>query len=966
MEPSPEPSEHKEEEDEEWEVESYDEPDEFELLEPIEKLDYEQELSSAPFQVEHHGVLQNGLTYYVKKNSIPKDIILVNLIVKAGAVCEEENEQGVAHIIEHLVLEGYGYTNSDATEYLKAFKHQCGAHQQAKTYWDHTSYNFSVTNTEDLRKALALTAAISRELVVTSDELEKEKLIVIDELWHDSQIVEKEHSRIFSAQLYQGTKYAEPLGGTEKNIRDLSVDIVKGFYLKWYVPNNMAVIVVGDVTETQSIIGLIRTYFERQPRGAPQHLEFPLLKQCEPRLTTHVNSEILKVYVSFMFEKQGGKHVNEVFIHFQQILLQKVIVERLKKFFLSMTNPKEIQYSRENDSQMYSNFVVWVECEGCETIKVLETFLMEIARLRVHGIEENELSEGCVYWLRIAGAEYRNRLDHSSEELQNNYTRHFNYRECDLCPKLQAQLIVALTKSINLEKMKSFCELQCKASNLSVIILQSKNFVTQEDMKGSLQKITDLEKEGSLAQWSDEEVEGSNNLILEMEPESGKTVERVEHSDIGAVELILSNGMQVTYQCTKDDEEVRLSGFSYGGLSELAKEDLLSCLFSCEIGQNVLCKSFEKFFTARDKVGFNIVVDEYKRAFSANFVDSSYIKLALQIVYFLFTSDLEPEEEDLQAVVDDLRERLSPRHQHLQDILVNTAKEINSGGSCIYKPLKAEDLSQVDTSKAWNYFKNCFRDPSSFRVIMIGKFDSASVDSLLSRYLGGIPRPSMPIMEFQRGKLTPAPFHFPPAVTMRKVPMAMDSGNGAYICISFPLYLERETLDEDRCFLNILRSLMRIKVMHILRHQKRMVYFIEVCSFNPHDQWSSSDSMSPGMLYFLIHIGNMNETEKVVETVVQAMTELQADGPLEHQIQTALNSVPTKEEEERNTLKYIFMQWVVWSMYYVGGLSHSYQTLRELKANTPTRFNADVIKSSLKRFLPWPCSSQYSVLYLTC
>ncbi|KAH0708016.1 hypothetical protein KY289_013092 [Solanum tuberosum] len=883
MEPSPEPSEHKEEEDEEWEVESYDEPDEFELLEPIEKLDYEQELSSAPFQVEHHGVLQNGLTYYVKKNSTPKDIILVNLIVKAGAVCEEENERGVAHIIEHLVLEGYGYTNSDATEYLKAFKHQCGAHQQAKTYWDHTSYNFSVTNSEDLRKALALTAAISQELVVTSDELEKEKLIVIDELWHDSQIVEKQHSRIFSAQLYQGTKYAEPLGGTEKNVRDLSVDIVKGFYLKWYVPNNMAVIVVGDATETQSIIGLVRTYFERQPRGVPQHLEFPLLKQCEPRLTTHVNSEILK-----------------------------------------------------------------------------------IARLRVHGIEENELSEGCVFWLKTAGAEYRNRLDHSSEELQKNYTRHFNYRECDLCPKLQAQLIVALTKSVNVEKMKSFCELQCKASNLSVIILQSKNFVTQEDMKGSLQKITDLEKEGSLAQRSDEEVKGSNNLILEMEPESGKIVERVEHSDIGAVELILSNGMQVTYQCTMDDEGVLLSGFSYGGLSELAKEDLLSCLFSCEIGQNVLCKSFERFFTACDKVGFKVAVDEYKRAFSANFVDSSYIKLALQIVYFLFTSDLEPEEEDLQAVVDDLRERLSPRHQRLQDILVNTAKEINSGGSCIYKPLKAEDLSQVDTSKAWKYFKNCFRDPSSFRVIMIGKFDSASVDPLLSRYLGGIPRPSVPIMEFQRGKLTPAPSHFPLAVTMEKVPMAMDSGNGAYICISFPLYLEKETLDEDRYLLNILRSLMRIKVTDILRHQKRMVYYIEVCSFNSNHEWSSSDSMSPGMLYFLIHIGNMNETEKVVDTVVQAMTKLQVDGPLEEEIQTALDSVPTKEEEERKILKYIFMQWVVWSMYYVGDVSHSYQTLRELKANTSTRFNADIIKSSLKRFLPWPCSSQYSVLYLTC
>lgn len=80
------------------------------------------------------------------------------------AVCEEENELGVAHIIEHLVLEGYGYSDPDALDYLQAFKHQCGAHQQALTLSDYTIYNFVVTNTVNLKKAIALMAAISQEV----------------------------------------------------------------------------------------------------------------------------------------------------------------------------------------------------------------------------------------------------------------------------------------------------------------------------------------------------------------------------------------------------------------------------------------------------------------------------------------------------------------------------------------------------------------------------------------------------------------------------------------------------------------------------------------------------------------------------------------------------------------------------------------------------------------------------------
>ncbi|XP_055802679.1 uncharacterized protein LOC129871733 [Solanum dulcamara] len=90
--------------------------------------------------------------------------------------------------------------------------------------------------------------------------------------------------------------------------------------------------------------------------------------------------------------------------------------------------------------------------------------------------------------------------------------------------------------------------------------------------------------------------------------------------------------------------------------------------------------------------------------------------------------------------------------------------------------------------------------------------------------------------------------------------------------------------------------------------------------------------MSPGMLYFIIHLRDRTAAQTVVDIVVQEMEQLQADGALENQIQTALDSAPTDEEEEQNMPMFIFMRYVYLSKYYAGDLSHSYKT------NIPNRF----------------------------
>ena len=55
----------------------------------------------------NYGKLENGLTYYIRENSTPKDKVVMRLFIKTGSVMEEEHQRGLAHLIEHMAFNGY-------------------------------------------------------------------------------------------------------------------------------------------------------------------------------------------------------------------------------------------------------------------------------------------------------------------------------------------------------------------------------------------------------------------------------------------------------------------------------------------------------------------------------------------------------------------------------------------------------------------------------------------------------------------------------------------------------------------------------------------------------------------------------------------------------------------------------------------------------------------------------------------
>ena len=92
-----------------------------------------------------YGKLENGLTYYIKKNSSPKEKATIHLIVKAGSLMEDDDQLGLAHLIEHMVFNGTkNFPKNEIDKYFNSIGLSIGADFNAVTGYETTVYKFNI------------------------------------------------------------------------------------------------------------------------------------------------------------------------------------------------------------------------------------------------------------------------------------------------------------------------------------------------------------------------------------------------------------------------------------------------------------------------------------------------------------------------------------------------------------------------------------------------------------------------------------------------------------------------------------------------------------------------------------------------------------------------------------------------------------------------------------------------------
>ncbi|CAF1729317.1 hypothetical protein Bca4012_042833 [Brassica carinata] len=206
----------------------------------------------------HRGQLKNGLRYLILPNKVPPNRFEAHMEVHVGSVDEEDDEQGIAHMIEHVAFLG-----SKKREKLLG----TGARSNAYTDFHHTVFHIhSPTHTKDSEddlfpSVLDALNEIAFHPKFLSSRVEKERRAILSEL----QMMNTIEYRV-DCQLLQHLHSENKLGkrfpiGLEEQIKKWDVDKIRKFHERWYFPANATLYIVGDIDNIPRIVHNIEAVF---------------------------------------------------------------------------------------------------------------------------------------------------------------------------------------------------------------------------------------------------------------------------------------------------------------------------------------------------------------------------------------------------------------------------------------------------------------------------------------------------------------------------------------------------------------------------------------------------------------------------------------------------------------------------------------------------------------------------------
>jgi len=192
------------------------------------------------------------MRYAWAHNPEPKNRVYLRLHVDVGSLAETETEQGMAHFLEHLAFNGSEqFPAGTLIEWFQSNGMSFGADTNASTSFSETIYKLDLPggDEETLREGLAVLKDFGFGLLLEEDEVQAEKGVIDgEERERDSaqfRMMLKQMETVFA-----GTRYMERIPIGIKDVRDqFTAESVRAFYEKWYRPDNMTLILVGDLGE---------------------------------------------------------------------------------------------------------------------------------------------------------------------------------------------------------------------------------------------------------------------------------------------------------------------------------------------------------------------------------------------------------------------------------------------------------------------------------------------------------------------------------------------------------------------------------------------------------------------------------------------------------------------------------------------------------------------------------------------
>jgi len=202
--------------------------------------------------------LENGLTLIYKQ--IPNvKVVSVQAWIKTGSANETEPESGISHFLEHMVFKG---TKKYKPGDIDTIVESNGGVLNAATSKDYTFY-YVTSPSHKAEVAFDTISEMVFRAAFIPEEIEKEKPVVVQEI---KRKYDKPTARMweeFAEIMFKNTPYAREVIGTEAHVVSFTRDMLVDYYNRYYHPENMTLVVVGDI-DYNSVVAFAKEYFNQK------------------------------------------------------------------------------------------------------------------------------------------------------------------------------------------------------------------------------------------------------------------------------------------------------------------------------------------------------------------------------------------------------------------------------------------------------------------------------------------------------------------------------------------------------------------------------------------------------------------------------------------------------------------------------------------------------------------------------
>jgi len=768
----------------------------------------------------HTGTLPNGFKYYIRHNEEPKKRVYLYLVNKIGSVLEDDDQQGLAHFMEHMNFNGTThFPKNDLVDYLQKSGVRFGADLNAYTSFDETVYQLPLPTDDPLilKNGFQIMRDWAQNATLDSIEIDKERGVVMEEerLGRGAQ---ERMQRQYWPIILNHSRYADriPIGKVDI-LNNFPPSAIRRFYADWYRPDLQALVVVGDIDPVKAE-GLVKKLFADLKTKANERsrTKYSADLTGQNQFLRVTDKEMGESDLQMLFKHKETKLITEpdYLLLMQRQLFNIMIAERFAALsqtpnlpFISAEAGIEGFLGRLNIFELNITLKEGKFSAGFQMAWKL------IEQLKRFGFTETELERARINYLSGEEASLKEKDKTNSESFAGEYQRHFLNQEASPGIDWEYTFVKNHIGQVTLAQINELTKDYITDINRDILVFGSEKDKSILPDSAMVAGWLALVSSKNLTAYKDDI---SQTSLMPAVPVPGKIVSRKEINSLQITELTLSNGIKIILKPTNfKNDEIRFAAFSPGGTSLYSDKEFQNAANAGIIAGfgvgDINPVQLDKILTGK-KFQLEPFINDQAEGLNGVTVPDD-LETALQMVYLRFSN---PRKDTVlfSNIINNSKEIIENRYSDPKNVFTDTVNLVMGNYNYRRTPPSLAKLMQLDLDEMYRIYKERFSDASGFTFVFVGNFKIDSIRPLLEKYLGGLPALHKNEIARDHG------IYIPPGQITKKV--FKGSENKATVTMVFSG--DYQYSPENNIVLTALKEVLSIKITQHLREDESEVY----------------------------------------------------------------------------------------------------------------------------------------------